>query len=186
MCALDGLAAVAIGPKPTIDHLPSDERASARVLSALHHRSRRLVGGRFDSRQAENHLRLRQCRGIRATTAPPGQRHGGLPIVGDPDLVAQELANLSKAGLKEIGVHSSTTAANFHTSWRRFCRGLNAAACANRKRCWRKGMTAEEWRLRYPACTAARCECRTNYSAGIPATCTTCFQRAASSATNWA
>jgi hypothetical protein len=29
---------------------------------------------------------------------------GGLPIVGDPDLVAQELANLSKAGLKEIGV----------------------------------------------------------------------------------
>jgi alkanesulfonate monooxygenase SsuD/methylene tetrahydromethanopterin reductase-like flavin-dependent oxidoreductase (luciferase family) len=29
---------------------------------------------------------------------------GGSPIVGDPDFVAQELANLSKAGLKGIGV----------------------------------------------------------------------------------
>jgi dimethylsulfone monooxygenase len=29
---------------------------------------------------------------------------GGLPIIGDPDLVAQELAKLSKAGLRGIGV----------------------------------------------------------------------------------
>ena len=29
---------------------------------------------------------------------------GGLPIVGDPDLVASELADLSKAGLRGIAV----------------------------------------------------------------------------------
>jgi alkanesulfonate monooxygenase SsuD/methylene tetrahydromethanopterin reductase-like flavin-dependent oxidoreductase (luciferase family) len=29
---------------------------------------------------------------------------GGLPIIGDPDSVAQELAKLSKAGLRGIGV----------------------------------------------------------------------------------
>jgi alkanesulfonate monooxygenase SsuD/methylene tetrahydromethanopterin reductase-like flavin-dependent oxidoreductase (luciferase family) len=70
----------------------------------LHCGTRRLVGGGRHPGAEKYFAADRADAGISHATQSLCARHGGLPIVGDPDHVAAQIADLSKAGLTGIAI----------------------------------------------------------------------------------
>ena len=80
------------------------QEGSRGIFPPLHCRARRLVGGRRHSGAEKHFAADRADAGISAKRSQYAQGMGGLPIVGDPDHVAAQLADLAKAGLTGIGI----------------------------------------------------------------------------------
>ena len=59
---------------------------------------------------------------------------GGLLMVGDPDRIAQTLADLSQAGLRGIGFSFVNYLRSCRTSATRCCRGSSAWASAQKRK----------------------------------------------------
>ena len=85
-------------------HLPADQEGSRGLLPLFHRRARRLAGGRRHPGAQEHHAQNTPPEQFAQIRTGYAQGMGGLPIVGDPDHVAGQLIDLSKAGLTGIAV----------------------------------------------------------------------------------
>ena len=85
-------------------HLPAYRAGGAGLLPARRRRQCRLGGGRQHSGDEERHAQSHAPEEFQRIRDHQANGMGGLPLIGDPDEVARELARLAALGLSGIAV----------------------------------------------------------------------------------
>ena len=85
-------------------HLPADHEGGRGLSPPLRGRAGRLVGGRSAAGAPQHHAADGAAEEFAQQRANYAHGNSGVPIVGDPDHIARQLIELSRAGLSGIAV----------------------------------------------------------------------------------